>query len=82
MPYFKLRPDFIPVLLQKSLTRLQLFLIIPNCVGISDWSQHTEVVNAVLFDVKWITLLSWSVCKTVCYFHANSKHWFSLSETI
>ena len=46
IPYFNLRPDFIIVLLQNNLTTLQLFMIILNCVGISDPSQHAPDVNA------------------------------------
>ena len=65
-----------------SLTTLQLFLIILNCVGIYDRSQHAQNVNAVLFNMKLITLPLWSIYKVVCYFHANSNHWLNLLETI
>ena len=39
-------------------------------------------MNAVLSNMKLITLLLWSVYKAVCYFHTNSNHWLNLSETI
>ena len=49
MPYFNLRPEFIEVLLQNNLTKLQLFVIILKCVRISDRPQQAQVVNVVLF---------------------------------
>ena len=82
MPHINLRPDFIPMHLQNNLTRLQLFVVILNCVRISDRSQQAQDVNAVLFNMKLITLQSWSIYKVVCDFHVNSNHWFNLSETI
>ena len=66
MPFFNLRPDLIAVILQNNLTRLLLFLIIRNCVVISDRPQHAQDVNAVLFNLKLITLPSWSMYKVVC----------------
>ena len=54
MPYFDLRPDLITVLLQNNLTRIQLILIILNCIGISDRSQHPQDLKAVLFNMKLI----------------------------
>ena len=56
MPHFNLRPEFITVLLQNNLTKLQLFVIILNCVRISDWSQLAQAVNAVL--LKEVPLLA------------------------
>ena len=82
MPYFNLRPDFITVLLQNNLTRLQLSAIILKCVGIPDGSQHPEDENAVLFNVELTTLPFWSICKVVCDFHAKRNHCLYLSETI
>ena len=52
MPYFNLRPDFITVFLHKNLARLQLFVIILNCVRISDQPQQSEDVSTVLFDMN------------------------------
>ena len=52
MPYFHLRPEFIAVLLPSYLTKLKLFVIILNCVRISDSPQQTQVVNAVLFTLR------------------------------
>ena len=49
MPYFNLTPDFITVFLHDNLARLQLFVIILNCVRISGRSQKAQDVNAVLF---------------------------------
>ena len=69
MSYFNLRPDFITVLLQTS---LQLFVIIPYCVGISYRAEHARDVNDVLFDLKLITLPPWSVYKVVFYFHKKA----------
>ena len=60
MPYFNLRPEFITVLLQNNLTKLQLFVIIVNCVRISDRPQHAQLVNAVLFNMKLITEVCYS----------------------
>ena len=54
MPYFNLRPDFITVLLDKNLARLQLFVIILNCITISDQPQQAQDVNAVLFTLLFI----------------------------
>ena len=51
MPCFHFKPDFITVLLQNNLIMLKLFVIILNCVGISDWSQHIRDVNAGLLMV-------------------------------
>ena len=79
MPYFDLRPDFITVILQNILTTLQLFVIILNCVGISDRSQYAQDANAVLSDMKFVLVVN---IQAVCYFHSNSNHWFYLSETI
>ena len=50
MPYFNLRPDFITVLLHNNLARLQLLVIILNCVRISNRSHQAE-------DVKYEKLL-------------------------
>ena len=61
MPYFTLRPEFITVLLQNHLTKIQLFVIILNCVRVSDLPQQAQVVNAVLFNMKLITLTLWSI---------------------
>ena len=58
MPYLNLRPDFITFLLHNDLTRLQLFVIILNCVKISDRSQQAQDVNAVLFKVIRFDLLA------------------------
>ena len=66
MPYFNLSPDFIIVLSQNNLTALQLFVIILNCVGILYRSQYARDVNAVLFNMRLITLPSWSIYKVVC----------------
>ena len=63
MPYFNLRPDFITVFLQNNLTTLQSFGIILNCVRISDWSPCAQGVNAVLSNMKLITLHSWLTYK-------------------
>ena len=52
MPYFNLKLDFITVLLHNNLARLQLFLIILNCVRISDQPQKAQDVNAVLFNTN------------------------------
>ena len=60
--YFCLRPDLITVLLLNNLTRLQ-FMIILYWGGISDWSQHSQDVNALLSDMKWITVPSWLTYK-------------------
>ena len=49
--YFIFRSEFITLLLQNNLTTLQLFVIIVNCVRISDRPQQAPVVNAVLFKV-------------------------------
>ena len=65
MLYFNLRPDFITVLIQNNVTMLQLFVIIFNCVGISNRSQHAQDVNAVLFDMMMITLPSLSLYKGI-----------------
>ena len=81
-PYFNLRPDFITVPLHNNLTRLQLLVIILNCVKISDRPQQAQEVNAVLFNMKMITLPSWSIYKVVYDFHANSSYWPNLSKTI
>ena len=67
MLYFNLKPDYITVLLQNNLARLQLFVIILNCIGISYRSQYALDVSAVLFNVKLITLPLWSIYKVVCY---------------
>ena len=58
MPCFDFQSDFIDitVLLQNNLIMLKLFVIILNCVGISDWSQHTRDVNTGFFNVKLITI--------------------------
>ena len=48
MPYLILRSDFITVLLRNNLAMLQLFVIILNCVRISDRPQQAQDVNAVL----------------------------------
>ena len=81
MPYFNLRPGFITVLLHNKLARLQLFVIILNCVGILNRPQYAQVVNAVLFNMKLIVLPLWSRYKVVCHFHASSNCWLNLSET-
>ena len=52
MPYFDLRPDFITWLLHKNLSRLQLFVIIVNCITILDQPQQAQDVNGVLFDMN------------------------------
>ena len=52
MPCFNLRPDFITVLLRNDLARLELFVIILNCVRISDRPQQAQGVNAVLFNMN------------------------------
>ena len=52
MPYFNLRPDFIKVLSRNNLARLQLFVIIFNCVRISDRPKQAQDVNAVLFSIN------------------------------
>ena len=85
MLYFNLRPDFITVLLHNNLARLQIFVIILNCVRISDHPRQAQDVNAALFDmnsVVLIILLLWSIYKVVCYFHENGNHWFNLCEEI
>ena len=61
MPYFNLKPVFITVLSQNNLTKLQLFVIMLTCVRISDWPQQAQAVNAVLFNLKLITLPLWSI---------------------
>ena len=55
------------VLLQNDVTRLQLFVITLNCVGISVRSQHAQDVDAVLFNTKLIALPSWSIYKVVSF---------------
>ena len=87
MTCFNLRPDFITVLLHSNLAKLQLFVIIFNCVRISDRPQQAQDVNAVLFNMIFyltalITLPLWLISYVVCYFHANSDRWFNLSEAI
>ena len=86
LPYFNLRPDFITVLLHNNPTTLQLFVIILDCVRISsDRPQQAKDVNAVLFNMNYVALITlplWSIYKVICYFHANSSHWFNLSEAI
>ena len=61
MPYFNLKQVFITVLSQNNLTKLQLFVIMFTCVRISDWPQQAQAVNAVLFNLKLITLPLWSI---------------------
>ena len=52
MPYFNLRPDFVTVFLHNNLVRLQLFVIILNCVRILDRPKQAQDVHAVLFKVN------------------------------
>ena len=61
MPHFNLSEDFIKVLSHNSLTRLQLFVIILNCLRIPKRPQQAQDVTAVLFYMKLITLPSWSI---------------------
>ena len=63
MPCFDLRPDFITVLFHNNLTKLQLFVIILNCVRMSERPQQAPHVNAVLFHMKLITSPLWSIYK-------------------
>ena len=55
MQYLNLRPDFVTEVLQNSLTTLQFFVDILNCVGISDRFQHAQDVNAVLSEVDCLS---------------------------
>ena len=80
MPYFNLRPDITTVVLHNDPTKLQLFVIILNCVEISNRPQHAQDLNAVLFNMQLITLPS--IYQVIYNFHANSNHWLDLSETI
>ena len=57
MPHFNLRSDFITVFLHNSLARLQSFMIILNCVRMSDRPQQTQDVNAVLFNMNQVALI-------------------------
>ena len=52
MPNFDLRPDFIAMLLHSNLARLQLFVIILNCVRILDRPHQAQDVNGVLFHMN------------------------------
>ena len=56
MSCFNFNPDFITALLLNNRIELQLFVIILNCVGMSDRLQHAQDVNAVLFNTTLITL--------------------------
>ena len=47
MSCFNLRSDFITVYLHNNLARLQLFIIVLNCVSISNRLQQAQDVNAV-----------------------------------
>ena len=85
MQYFNLRPDFITELSHNNLARLLLPLVIFNCIRISDCPKQAQDLNAVLFHILLIALITlpfWSICKMVCYFNANSNNWFNLSEVI
>ena len=55
---------------ERTLTRLQQFVIILNSVGISNLPQHAQ--DVVIFKMKLITLPLWSIFKVVCYFHAKT----------
>ena len=52
MQYLNLRPDFITVFLHDNLAKLQLFMIILNCVRISDQPQQAQDINAVSFNMN------------------------------
>ena len=56
MLYFNLRPDFIMALLHNNLARLSLFMIILNCVKISDQPQQAQDVDVhlVLFNMNYM----------------------------
>ena len=85
MSYFNLRSDFITVFLDNNLARLQIFVIILNCIRMSDRPQQAQDVNAVLFNMNQVALITvplWSIYKVVCYLHAKCGHWFNLSEAI
>ena len=51
MPYFNLRPDFITELSHNNLARLQLSVVIFNCIRISDCPKQAQDLNAVLFHI-------------------------------
>ena len=74
MPYFNLGSDFVTVFLLNNLNRLQLFVIIFNCIRMSERSQQAQGVNEVVFNMKLTTLPLWSIDEVACDFHANSNH--------
>ena len=57
MPYYNLRPDFIRVLLHNDLARLQLFVIILNCVKLQ---LHDAIYRLRFYSNSLIHILSLS----------------------